>query len=57
MHSKNDNLETMMNDEVDEVVKELSILPKTDIKVDWNKIKVVSFSSIMFIYCIIKTIK
>ena len=57
MHSKNDNLETMMNDEVDEVVKELSILSKTDIKVDWNKIKVVSFSSIMFIYCIIKAIK
>ena len=57
MHSKNDNLETMMNDEVDEDVKELSILSKTDIKVDWTKIKVVSFSSIMFIYCIIKEIK
>ena len=47
----------MMNDEVDEVVKELSILSKTDIKLDWNKIKVVSFSSDMFIYCIIKAIK
>ena len=57
MHSKNDNLETMMNDEVDEVVKELSILSKTDIKLDWNKIKVVSFSSDMFIYCITKAIK
>ena len=57
MHSKNDNLETMMNDEVDEVVKELSILSKTDIKLDWNKIKVVSFSSDMFIYCIINAIK
>ena len=57
MHSKNDNLETMMNDEVDEVVKELSILSKTDIKLDWNKVKVVSFSSDMFIYCIIKAIK
>ena len=57
MHSKNDNLETMMNDEIDEVVKELSIHSKTDIKVDWNKTKAVSFSSIVFIYCIIKAIK
>ena len=37
MHSKNDNIEIMINDEVDEVVKELFDSLKIDIKIIWNQ--------------------
>ena len=37
MHSKNDNIEIMINDDVDEVVKELFDSLKIDIKIIWNQ--------------------
>ena len=36
MHPKSDNIEIMINDEVDEVIKELSDSLKIDIKKNWN---------------------
>ena len=36
MHPKSDNIEIMINDEVDEVMKELSDSLKIDIKKNWN---------------------
>ena len=37
MHSKSDNIEIMINDEADEVIKELLNSLKTDIKIIWNR--------------------
>ena len=37
MHSKSDNIEIMINDEADEVVKELFDSLKIDIKIIWNQ--------------------
>ena len=50
MHSKRDNIEIMINDEADEVIKELFTSLKIDIKIISNWWKLVSLSSIMFIY-------
>ena len=36
-HSKRDNVEIMMNDEVDEVIKELFDSLKNDTKIVWNR--------------------
>ena len=36
MHPKSDNIEIMINDEVDEVIKELCDSLKIDIKKNWN---------------------
>ena len=52
MHSKSDNIEIIINDEADEVIKALFDSPKKDIKIIKNGWKVVSLSSVMFIYCI-----
>ena len=58
MHSKSDNIEIVMNDEADEVIEELFESLKKDIKISWkNQRKVLSLSSIMFVYCSIKVIK
>ena len=54
MHPKSDNKEIMINDEVDEVIKELSDSLKIDIKKNWNHWKVKSL--IIFIYCIVNVI-
>ena len=50
MHSKSDNIEIIINDEADEVIKALFDSPKKDIKIIKNGWKVVSLSSVMFIY-------
>ena len=50
--SESYNIKTMINDEADEVIKELSNL----FKIISNQWKVVSFSSIMFTYCLINII-
>ena len=47
----------MINDEVDEVIEGLINHSKTDIKIIWNRLKVVDFSFIMFIYYIINVTK
>ena len=54
LHSENDNIEIMISDELDEVMKKLFDLIK---KIYQNKRKVVSLSSIMFRHCIINVIK
>ena len=36
MHSKSDNIENMINDEANEVIKNLLIQSKIDIKIIWN---------------------
>ena len=36
MHSKSDNIEIIINDEADEVIKKLFDLLKIDIKIIWN---------------------
>ena len=36
MHSKSDNIEIMINDEVDEVIKKLFDSLKIEIKIIWN---------------------
>ena len=48
MHSKNGSIEIMVNDETDEVIKELFDLLKVNIKLILNQLKVVSLFSIMF---------
>ena len=50
MHSKRDNIEIMINDKADGVIKELFTSLKIDIKIISNWWKVVSFSWIIFIY-------
>ena len=47
----------MINDEADEVIKELFDSLKTDIKIIWSQQKVVILFLIMFIYCIINVMK
>ena len=37
MHSKSDNIETMINDESDEVMKDFLVHLKTDIKIIQNQ--------------------
>ena len=37
MHSKSNNIEIIINDEADEVIKELFDSLKIDIKVIWNQ--------------------
>ena len=53
MHSKFDNIEIMINDKADEVIKKsLNHLLKNN-KTDWkNQREVVRLSSVMFIYCV-----
>ena len=36
MHSKSDNIEIMINDQANDVIKNLLIHSKTDIKIIWN---------------------
>ena len=36
MHSKSDNIEIMMNDEVDEVIEEIFESHKKNIKISWK---------------------
>ena len=57
MHSKSDDIEIMINDEANEVIKELFDSIKNRYKKNLESIKVVSLSSIMFIYCIINVMK
>ena len=53
MHSKSDNIEIMINNEADEVIKELFDSIKNRYQNNLQSRKVVSLTSIMFIYCII----
>ena len=57
MHSKSDNIEIMINDETDKVIKQLFMYLKIDSKIIWNWCKVVSLSPIMFIFWIINVIR
>ena len=57
MHSSCNNLEIMINDEADEVIKQLFDSLKIDIKIIWNRWKIVIMSSIMLICCIVNVIK
>ena len=57
MHSKSDNIEIMISDEVDEVIKEIYDALKNRYKKIWNQRKVASLSLLMFSYCIINLIK
>ena len=57
MHSKSDNIEIMINNEADEVIKELFDSIKNRYQNNLQSRKVVSLTSIMFIYCIINFIK
>ena len=59
MYSKSDNIEVMVNDEADENITELidSLKNRYQKKKKWNQWKVVSFSSITFIYFIVNVIK
>ena len=57
MHSKSDNIEIIINDEADEVIKEPFDSLKNRYQNNSNQLKVVGLSSIMFIYCIINVIK
>ena len=57
MHSKTDNIVIMINDEADEVMKELFDLLKNRYQNNLELRKVMSLSFIMFSYCIINVIK
>ena len=57
MHLKSDNIEIMINDEVNEVIKELFVSLKNRYQNNFESMKIVSLSLIMFIYCIINVIK
>ena len=46
MHSKGDNIEIVINDEANFLIR-----LKVDNKIKQNRRKVVTFSSIIFIYC------
>ena len=52
MHSKSENIEIMTNDEADEVIKGLFDSQKNRYQNNLESRKVVSLSSIMFIYSI-----
>ena len=51
IHSKSDNIEIRINDEADRVIE------GNNIKIIWNRRKVMSLSLIMFRYYIINVIK
>ena len=58
MHSKSDNIEIMVNNEADEVIKELFNTLKNRCQNKLESMKgLSSLSSVMFIYCIINVIK
>ena len=57
MYSKSDNIEIMIHDEADEVLEELFDSLKNRYQNNSESMKVVSLSSIMFIYCVINVIK
>ena len=57
MHSKSDYIEIMINDEADEVLKGLFDSQKNRYQNNLESRKVVSLSSIMFIYSIINVRK
>ena len=57
VHSKSDNIEIMINDEADEVIKELSDSLKNRYQINLESMKGSELSSITFIYCIINVIK
>ena len=52
MHSKSENIEIMINDEADEVIKGLFDSQKNRYQNNLESRKVVSLSSIMFIFSI-----
>ena len=54
MHSQRDNIKVMISDEADEIIKKLFHSLKNKFQ---NNLQVVSWSSIMFRYCIINAIK
>ena len=56
MHSKGNNIEIMINDGVDEVMKDLFKSFKK-LRIVWNRWTVVRFSSIIFTYCITNVTK
>ena len=56
MHSKSDNIEIIINDEADEVIKELFDSLKNKYEKNFELMKVSEFV-FMFIYCIINVIK
>ena len=57
MYSKRDKIKIMINDEADEVIEELFKSLKNRYQSNLESMKLVSLSSIMFIYCIIPSIK
>ena len=57
MHSKSDNPKVIINDEADEVIKELLESPKKRYQNNLELMKVVRLPSIMFIYGTINVIK
>ena len=57
MHSKSDYIEIMINDDADEVLKGLFDSQKNRYQNNLESRKVVSLSSIMFIYSIINVRK
>ena len=57
MHSKSDNMEIMINEEPDEVIKELFDSLKNRYQNNSESMKGSDLSLIMFSYCIINVIK
>ena len=57
IHWKSDNIQVMITDEADEVIKNNLMHLKLGIKIIFNQWEVVSLSSIMFSYCIINIIE
>ena len=58
MHSKSDNIEIVINDITNKVMKNFVNHFLIDIKLDWkHQREVVILSLIVFIYCIINFIK
>ena len=57
MHSKSDNIEIMINDEADEVIKKMFDSLKNRYQNNLESIKGSECFLVMFIYCIINSIK
>ena len=57
MHSKSDNIEIMISDEADEVIKKLFDSLKNRYQNNLQSMRGSEFVSIMFSYCIINVIK
>ena len=57
MHSKSVNIEIMISDVTDEIIEKLFNPLKIDIKIIYNPLEVVSFSMIIFSYCIVIAMK